>query len=276
VNVDRVRPVARVPGRPLEPLAILPSVWRVGGGSWGGTVQPLSAEADGNVYLLELDRADVLVDCGTRAGFRAIRDNLRAIGRGPESVTDVLLSHSHWDHTDGAAAWQARDPAPTIHLNGVGAGFLARGDHRLVGHQLQPPPHRFEPFRVDHRVRDGETFALGGVTVQAHFLPGHTPDSTLYTFELGERTIGVSGDIAFGRTPGDRLVLGQLCTLWLSNLDRYVQSLRRLAGLAIDVLLPGHGDVLIGRATVAEVVGATLELAEALAADVRVRENLGV
>jgi glyoxylase-like metal-dependent hydrolase (beta-lactamase superfamily II) len=276
MNVDRVRAVAPMPRRPTEPIAILPSVWRVGGGSWSGTVQPLSAEADGNVYFLELEGADVLVDCGTRAGSRTIGGNLRSIGRAPETVTDVLLSHSHWDHTDGVPAWQARDRSPTIHLNRIGAMFLARGDHRLVGHQLQELPHRFEPFRVDHRVHDGERFALGRTTVEVHFLPGHTPDSTLYTFELGGRTIGVCGDIAFGPTARHRVVLGQLCTLWLSNLDHYVESLCRLAALPVDVLLPGHGDVVIGRENVGAAVRRTLELAESLAADARVRENLGV
>jgi metallo-beta-lactamase class B len=276
MKVDRARAFAPVPRPPLEPVAILSSVWRVGGGSWSGTVPPLSAEADGNVYLLELDGAGVLVDCGTRAGFRAIRDNLRSIGRAPETVTDVLLSHSHWDHTDGAAAWQGQDRSPTIHLNSVGAIFLARGDHRLVGHQLRPLPHGFEPFRVDHRVRDGEQFALGSAAVEAYFLPGHTPDSTLYTFELESQVIGVCGDIAFGPTADNGVVLGQLCTLWLSNLDHYVESLRRLAGIPLDVLLPGHGDVVIGRTAVAGAVGAALELAASLAADVRIRENLGV
>jgi metallo-beta-lactamase class B len=260
----------------MEPIAILPAVWRVGGGSWSGTVQPLSAEADGNVYFLELDDADVLVDCGTRASFHTIGDNLRSIGRAPETVTDVLLSHSHWDHTDGAAAWQGRDRSPTIHLNRIGAMFLARGDHRLVGHQLQAPPHTFEPFHVDHRIQDGERFVLGATTVEAHSMPGHTPDSTLYTLELAGRTIGVCGDIAFGPTASRRVVLGQLCTLWLSNLDEYVDSLRRLAGLPVDVLLPGHGDVVIGRKNVADAVRATLNLAESLATDPRIRENLGV
>jgi metallo-beta-lactamase class B len=262
--------------RGREPVAIVPGVWRVGGGSWRGAVTPLSAEADCNVYFLDLDGAGVLVDCGTRAGLGAIAANLRRVGCGPDAVTDVLLSHSHWDHTDGVAAWQERPRPPAIHLNGVGATLLARGDHRLAGYQLLAPPHRFEPFRVDHRVEDGERFRLGTMTIDAHFMPGHTPDSTLFTFDLQDRAVGICGDVAFGPAGDHGVVLGQLCTLWQSNLDDYVRSLRRLVERRIDILLPGHGDAVIGQERVHDALRATLELARSLAADTRVRANLGV
>jgi glyoxylase-like metal-dependent hydrolase (beta-lactamase superfamily II) len=162
------------------------------------------------------------------------------------------------------------------HLNRVGASFLARADHRLVGYQLQEPAFEFESFRVDHEVEDGETFELGGAGVTARFVPGHTPDSTLYTLELEGRVIGIAGDVMFAPRAGQETVLGQLCTLWLSNLDEYVEGLRRVAEVPIDVLLPGHGDVVVGRRRVAAAHRVTLELAESLAADRRIRANVGI
>ena len=71
-------------------------------------------------------------------------------------------------------------------------------------------------------------------------------------------------------------MLGQLCSLWLSNLDDYVASLGRLERLDLDRLLPGHGTPIAGRDQVRAAVKATRALAEALAADLRVRANLGV
>jgi hydroxyacylglutathione hydrolase len=255
---------------------IVPGVWRVGGGSWRGAVPALSPEQDANVYLLALDGAVALVDCGTRGGRDEVTRNLRSLGVEPDSLSDLLLTHSHWDHTDAAAAWQAVLPALHTHLNRVGASFLARADHRLVGYQLQQPAFAFEPFSVDHEVADGETFELGGAGVTARFVPGHTPDSTLYTLELEGRVIGISGDVMFAPRLGRETVLGQLCTLWLSNLDEYVESLRRVAEVPIDVLLPGHGDVVVGRRHVAAAHRVTLELAESLAADRRIRANVGI
>jgi metallo-beta-lactamase class B len=257
----------------VSPLEIVPGVWRIGGGSWGGTVEALSAEEDANVYLLRLDGASVLVDCGTRDGRDNVTRTILSLGLEPDSLTDLLLTHSHWDHLDAAAGWQRAVPSLRVHLNRIGAQFLAGGDHRLIGYQLRGPGYEFEPFRVDHEVENGETFELGRTEIASHFLPGHTPDSTLYTLELERQVIGISGDLMFARRAGGNVFLGQLCTLWLSNLDDYVSSLRRLGALPIDILLPGHGEAIIGRRDVADALRKTLALAESLAADERVRTN---
>jgi glyoxylase-like metal-dependent hydrolase (beta-lactamase superfamily II) len=257
-------------------VEILPDVFRVGGGGWDGAVPALSAEADSNVYLLRLDGAVVLVDCATRAGRHEIGENLDAIGQAPGALTDLLLTHSHWDHSDASAAWQAELPLLRTHLNRVGADFLRRSDHRLVGYQVNEPPNDFTPFRVDHAVEDGERFRLGHVAVTARFVPGHTPDSTIYTLEHRGLTIGIGGDVMFAPRPGRGAVLGQLCTLWLSDLDHYAESLRRLVDVPLDVLLPGHGDAIVGRDRVSDAAQTTLELARSLALDPRVRANAGV
>ncbi|MDP9259634.1 MAG: MBL fold metallo-hydrolase [Actinomycetota bacterium] len=257
------------------PIDVVPGIWRVGGGSWGGTAAALSHEDDANVYLLALDGAVVLVDAGTRAGRPAVEANIRAAGFDAGDLTDLLLTHSHWDHTQAAAGWQAECSART-RLSAVGAGFLARGDYRLVGYQVHGPTYRFDPFRVDSPVADGEQFPLGRVAVAARHLPGHSPDSALFSFEHRGETIAVAGDVVFGPRAGGELVLGQLCSLWLSNLDQYVDSMQLLAGMTIDRILPGHGDAIHGRRQVREAVLGTLAVAESLAQDRRVRANLGV
>jgi glyoxylase-like metal-dependent hydrolase (beta-lactamase superfamily II) len=65
------------------------------------------------VWLLKgPDRRTVLVDAGfyrdefiqrwRPAGFRRPSEVLDAIGMPPESVTDIIVTHVHWDHLDGA------------------------------------------------------------------------------------------------------------------------------------------------------------------------------
>ena len=261
----------RRPNVPLE--SAVADVWRVGGGGWNGHVSTLSSESDCNVYLVRAGGADVLVDCGTLGGFDSIK---RLLDQLEASPTDLIVTHSHWDHTEAAARWQHELPSLVTHLNSTAVAFLNRGDHRLVGYEINEPPHDFETFYVNHGVADREAFSIGECLFTAHHLPGHTPDSTLYTVELSGRTIGICGDIVFAPRAGLGPVLGQLCTLWLSNLDEYVDSLRRMAELDLDVLLPGHGAALVGRTQVAAAVESTLELADALAKDARLRENVGV
>src|SRR4051812_32990379 len=93
-----------------------------------------------------------------------------------------------------AHGWQTTYGLRT-HLNAVGSEFLGRGDHRLVGSVLHGPQYPSRPFTVDHPVDDDETFRVAGVSMTARFLPGHTPDSTLYTFELDDTLVGVCGAI---------------------------------------------------------------------------------
>jgi glyoxylase-like metal-dependent hydrolase (beta-lactamase superfamily II) len=242
---------------------ILPGLWRVGGGSWGVT-ESLSSEADCNVYLLVAGDARVLIDCGTLAGRPLIEANLRAVGVSPDNLTDLLLTHSHYDHTQAASVWQDGRSLRT-HLSAAGADCLRRGEHRLVGYATVAPDYPFEPFHVDHDLRDGDTCSLGDVTLKVQSLPGHTPDSTLLTFEHAGRRVGVCGDIVFGPIyTGAWGYLGWLDTLWESDVEAYRGSLRRmLEGPPLDLLLPGHGHVLVGQETIRRAVSSALATAEA-------------
>ncbi len=261
----------------IRPAAeqLLPNLWRVGGGTWNGTVTALSFEDDANVYVLRGPAGVVLVDCGHLEGKAAIEANLRATGVAPEALGDLLLTHSHWDHTQAARPWQSEHRLRT-HLNACGAEFLARGDLRLVGTPLHGPDFPFEPFVVDHAVADGERFELAGIAVEARWLPGHTPDSTAYVLEHDGVRVGITGDVAFGRNGGGLHALGFLCALWLSNINDYVASLRRLDALALDLLLPGHGEPLHGRDAVRDAVRRACATAEAYAADPSLCDNFGV
>ena len=254
---------------------VLPDLWRVGGDSWEGTVGQLSADGDANVYLLRRNGSATLIDCGTLAGREAIEANVRATGVDPHEIAHLVLSHSHWDHTQAAGAWQTRYQLHT-HLNARGAAYLREGDHRLVGYHLHGPAYTFAPFAVDHAIEDGERFDVDGVGVEAHFLPGHTPDSTLLVVEHAGRRVGFCGDVAFGEKADGIPRLGFLSSLWLSNLDDYVASLERLASLPLDVLLPGHGAPVAGRAQIRSAVGRALVAARRLAGDTVVRVNLAV
>lgn len=258
---------------PVEQIAR--GLWRVGGGSWNGTVDALSAEGDANVYVLHEDSSAALIDCGTLEGRAQIEANVAETGAALTDLAELLLSHSHWDHSEAASHWQTSLGLRT-HLNATGASFLANGDHRLVGDQTFGPGYGFEPFAVHHAIADGETFALAGVPMTTRFLPGHTPDSTLFTFERDGRRLGLCGDIAFGSKADGDTALGLLSLLWLSNLDAYVESLAKLAAMEIDVLIPGHGGVVNGRDNVRTAVESTVRMARRLAEDPAVRVNLGI
>jgi metallo-beta-lactamase family protein len=57
-------------------------------------------EVTGSAYLLQTDRANVLIDCGLFQGARKLENFNRLPQRGPLGKLDaVLLTHAHLDHT---------------------------------------------------------------------------------------------------------------------------------------------------------------------------------
>ncbi len=243
---------------------ILPGLWRVGGASWDVGAACLSVKGDSNVYLLATKGQAALIDCATEAGMAAIETNIRETGVEPEAVTDLILTHSHCDHSAATAKWLERYSLRT-HLNAIGADWAQRGDWRLFGY---PGPIReFELFRIDHTIEDGVEFSAAGRTFQPHFMPGHTPDSTLLVTEIEGRRVGFCGDVCFGPDQDGKLgKIGWLCVKWESNLADYRESLGKMLAMELDMLLPGHGFILDGADSVRDAISASLNTVEQIIA----------
>ena len=84
------------------------------------------------VYLIEGETL-ALVDTGLLGGARKVEDYIRSIGRRPEDLELVLMTHSHPDHTIGAGAIVKRTGAKlvahpgdtrTFTPNDVGVSYL--------------------------------------------------------------------------------------------------------------------------------------------------------
>jgi len=92
-------------------------------------------------------------------------DRARAQGL---TVTHVLNTHGHPDHTNG------NDTAL-----------------RLTGAQLVAHPD--SATRLDHPVADGEEIRIGSLTIRAFYTPGHSEDSVCYLVD----EICLTGDTLF-------------------------------------------------------------------------------
>ena len=65
----------------------------------------LGSGSAGNCAYVETDEARILVDAGF--SLRQIRQRLLSIGRAPEGLTGILITHEHTDHTQGLPALAA-------------------------------------------------------------------------------------------------------------------------------------------------------------------------
>ncbi len=100
-----------------------------------------------------------------------------------ETVTHILVTHSHADHSPLAARLQQATGAGT-----VGYGAVARSDD--AGLRLDTSiDHGFNP---DRRMGHGETLSGRGWTVEAVFTPGHM--SNHLCFALREERTLFTGD----------------------------------------------------------------------------------
>jgi phosphoribosyl 1,2-cyclic phosphodiesterase len=59
----------------------------------------LGSGSTGNCAYLEAGETRLLIDAGFSA--RQIRERLAAIGRAPEGLSGILVTHEHGDHIQG-------------------------------------------------------------------------------------------------------------------------------------------------------------------------------
>lgn len=97
----------------------------------------------------------------------------------------------------------------------------------------------WNPARVDRILKDGDTVALGGVTLQAHLTPGHTKGCTTWTTTVQEN--GKSYVVVFiggvSINEGVRLLADARHP---GIVEDYARTFRTLKALRPDVFLAQH------------------------------------
>jgi glyoxylase-like metal-dependent hydrolase (beta-lactamase superfamily II) len=212
-------------------IEIATDVYMVGG-------RGLTAPEDAAVYLVAAGGEAALVDAGCGRANDLLLANVEAAGVDPASVRQLLLTHCHFDHTGGAAALRRRLGCCTV-AHALDAGTIEAGDDVVsaaswYGSHLTPCP-------IDRRLGAAEEdLAIGGQTIRAYHIPGHSPGSLAFVWtSAGTR-------ILFGQD-----VHGPLDDALRSDPVQYQASLRKLLALDADVLCEGHYGVVAGRERVA-------------------------
>lgn len=148
------------------------------------------------------------------------------------NLRQILLTHAHIDHAGGAGQLAREQGLPVVGPH--------RGDQFWIDALAQQsaifgfPPA--EPFAPTRWLEDGDTVAVGEVTLQVRHCPGHTPGHIVFHDPATRRAF--VGDVLFagsiGRTDFPR-----------GNHADLIRSIReRLFALGDRVqFVPGHGPV---------------------------------
>ncbi|QCB93479.1 MBL fold metallo-hydrolase [Cellulomonas shaoxiangyii] len=216
------------------------------------------AHAYVNCYLVEGDDGRLtIVDTGLPDTWPLLGHAVRALGRRPDDVAAVVLTHAHFDHTGSAAAAQRRLGVP-IWVHPEDATLAAHPYRYLherpraaypVRHPLGLVPltamlaagaWRVRGVTGTTPIRPDEALPVpGGPRVVLS--PGHTLGHV--ALHLPDRDALISGDALVTLDPytygrGPQIVAGAAT----ADSAQALASLDALAATGAGVVLPGHGD----------------------------------
>ncbi len=202
-------PAADLPIRPGEPMRLSRRVWRVTCGNAGMMTGPGT-----NSYLIAGTDEWTLIDPGPAhtSHLRA----LQALSAAP--IRRILVTHTHPDHSPGAAALQNR----------TGAVLLGRSNRTACGQDCSFVPQR--------ELADGERITLGPETaLRVIHTPGHASNHLCYLLEPDRLLF-----------TGDHIIQGSTVLIDPPDGDMacYITSLERLLREDLAALAPGHGTLI--------------------------------
>ena len=169
-----------------------------------------------NCYILEDEkaRAAAIIDPGDEAGriLQVIEDD-------GVDVKYILLTHGHYDHTTAVPQLHKALPQAEIYIH--------RADANGAGSQLFPLAGQIPGLKF---YDEGDTLALGDMTIQVLHTPGHSKGSV--TLKVGD--VLFCGDTLFAGSCGRTDLAG-------GSYAEIMASLKKLGQLPGDYhVCPGH------------------------------------
>ena len=224
-------------------MNLLPGIHLVGSG-WLGF--GLSGRNDCHVFLVADGDDAVLIDAGFGDATETIIRHVEEAGIAKRTVSRILITHAHPDHCAGARSLAEHFDAEVLAASAT-ADILRRGDEDAAGLTaaraagLYPRSSRLQPTEV-RTINNGDIVTVGQIQIRTIATPGHAGGHLCFTAHIDRRTVLFSGDLVFSR--------GRVAVLGTPDCDltALAASLRDVAALRPDVLLPGHGTLVLANA----------------------------
>ena len=190
-----------------------------------GFIWQSASENNCNSFLID-GAKKILVDPGHRHLFQHVKRGLAQIEMTPEQIDVVLVTHGHPDHLEMVGSF---GPETLWAMSRIDYEFVMK---YIGSHMKLPDPTFF--------LQEGE-LTIGDKTFQVILTPGHSPGSICLYWP--EKKVLFTGDVVFSQSIGRTDLPG-------GSGKQLKESISRLAELDVEVLCPGHGDVVAGRENV--------------------------
>jgi phosphoribosyl 1,2-cyclic phosphodiesterase len=137
----------------------------------------LGSGSSGNCAYVETADTRILIDAGF--SVRQIRQRLASIGRGPETLTGILVTHEHSDHSQAVAALAEKLQIPV---------YCNRPTLEALEYQAQT--------RLPSRVfSTGSSFELGEIMVETFTVPHDAQEPVGFLLRTAAGNLGFLTDL---------------------------------------------------------------------------------
>lgn len=204
---------------------------------------------DSHVYVIGSPESGDLsiVDAGLTGKGSYKASSIKQLGIRPEDIKRIIMTHTHLDHIGCLAELQKDFPGAELWVHRLEADLLETGDDRAVygmemfksmcQTQFGLDVNAFK-FKVDRKLEGGETLEIGDMIWDIVFIPGHSMGGIALYEPVAK--ILIPGDVVYAD-----YAIGRF-DLFGANAAQLKDSLIKLAGLDVDILLPGHNQIMKG------------------------------
>jgi metallo-beta-lactamase class B len=177
-------------------------------------------------FLVVTPQGNILINSTYERNVPVIQKSIEQLGFKFGDTKILLGSHAHGDHQEGDALVKQL----------TGAQVMAMAEDVPALESMKPGG---KPHPIDRVLHDGDTVALGGMTLVAHLTPGHTRGCTTWTLKVqdGGRSYDVVIIGSLGVNPGFQLVNNKDVPRMA---DEYAQAFKTSRALPCDIPLGSH------------------------------------
>jgi glyoxylase-like metal-dependent hydrolase (beta-lactamase superfamily II) len=202
---------------------------------------------DSHVYLIGKPESKDLsmIDSGLTGKGSYKVQSLESLGIDMEDIKRVIMTHTHMDHIGCLREIREKMPWTELWVQESEAVQLEEGDERTVygmdmfksmcQAQYNLKDGDFN-FKVNRRLHGGERLEIGDMEWEVIHVPGHSAGCIALYEKSGK--ILIPGDVVYAD-----YAIGRF-DLYGADPGEHKESLLRLAELEVDILLPGHNNIM--------------------------------
>jgi metallo-beta-lactamase class B len=199
---------------PFPPHKIMDNVYYV------GTTQLAS-------YLVTTPEGLILMSTNYEASVPVIEAAVKQLGFNFKDIKILISGHAHPDHIEGDPLVKEMTGAQVV------VGRLEVPDVKA----FKNPKGKVQP--IDRIIDDGETVTLGGITLTAHVMPGHTKGCIAWTMPMTENGKEYKG--LFECSLNSQAIKYVDNTGYPNIVEETRATFKKAHAMQVDVLLSSHG-----------------------------------